>query len=93
VGIVNEVVMEETSKVFWDQSRAGYPRFISQKCSNRHGLFLTVEEFEGTRGAAPYSFQRANMGKVGLESFRNYAWQVNPFMWLKRKMESRRARQ
>jgi uncharacterized protein YfaT (DUF1175 family) len=34
VGIVQEVVKEEASKVFWDQTRAGYPRFIAQKCSN-----------------------------------------------------------
>ncbi|KAE8009276.1 hypothetical protein FH972_005723 [Carpinus fangiana] len=49
MGIVKEVVTGETSKVFWDQSRAGYPRVIAQKCSNRHGHFLTLEEFEGRR--------------------------------------------
>jgi hypothetical protein len=47
VGQVEEVVDVETSKVFWDQSRAGYPRIIAKKCSNRHGRFLTVEEFDG----------------------------------------------
>ena len=45
VGIVKEVVSEEKSKVFWDQSRAGYPLFIAQKCANRHGRFLTFKEF------------------------------------------------
>jgi hypothetical protein len=49
VGTVKEVVVVETSKVFWDQSRAGYPRIITQKCSNKHGRFLTVEEFDGRR--------------------------------------------
>ena len=49
VGIVKEVVSEERSKVFWDQSRAGYPRFIAQKCANQHGRFLTFEEFKGRR--------------------------------------------
>lgn len=34
MGTVKEVMAEETSKVFWDQSRAGYPRIIAQKCSN-----------------------------------------------------------
>ena len=46
---VEEVVDLETSEVFWDQSRAGYPRIIVQKCANRHGRFLTIEEFEGKR--------------------------------------------
>ena len=43
------VVDVETSEVFWDQARAGYPRLITQKCSNRHGRFLTIEEFDGRK--------------------------------------------
>ena len=39
----------ETYELFWDQSRARYPRIITQKCSNKHGHFLTVEEFDGRR--------------------------------------------
>ena len=39
----------ESSEVFWDQSRAGYPRKIAQKCSNQHGCFLTIEKFDGRR--------------------------------------------
>ena len=46
---VEEMVLVESSKVFWDQLRAGYPRMIAQRCSNRHGSFLTVEEFDGRR--------------------------------------------
>jgi hypothetical protein len=46
---VEELVTVENSEVFWDQSRAGYPRIIAHKCSNRHGCFLTVEEFDGRR--------------------------------------------
>jgi hypothetical protein len=46
---MKEVVAEETSVVFWDQSRAGYPRIIAQKCSNRHGHYLTLKEFDGRR--------------------------------------------
>jgi hypothetical protein len=48
-GTVKEVVKEETSKVFWDQSRAEYPRVIAQRRLNRHGRFLTIEEFEGSK--------------------------------------------
>ena len=39
----------KNSEVFWDQSRARYPRIIAQKCSNRYGCFLTIEEFVGRR--------------------------------------------
>ena len=50
VKIVEELVAVESSEVFWDQSRAGYPRIIAQRRSNRHGCFLTVEEFDGRCG-------------------------------------------
>ena len=49
VGALEMVVDVETSKVFWDQARVGYPRLITQKCSNRHGRFLTIEEFDGRK--------------------------------------------
>ena len=49
VGSVEEVVDVEMFEIFWDQSRVGYPRIIAQKCSNRHGRFLTIEEFDGRR--------------------------------------------
>ena len=49
VRTVEKMVDVETSEVFWDQSRAGYPWIIAQKRSNRHGRFLTVEEFVGRR--------------------------------------------
>jgi hypothetical protein len=51
VGTVKKVMAEETLEVFWDQSRAGYPQIIAQKCSNRHERFLTLEEFDGRSGA------------------------------------------
>ena len=47
--VVETLLAVTTSEVFWDQSRAGYPRVIAQKCSNRHGKFLTIEEFDGRR--------------------------------------------
>jgi hypothetical protein len=49
VRTMEEVVVKETLEVFWDQSRVGYPRIIVQKRSNRHGRFLTIEEFKGRR--------------------------------------------
>jgi hypothetical protein len=49
VGALEEVAEAGKSKVFWDQSRAGFPRLITQKRSNRHGRFLSIEEFDGRR--------------------------------------------
>jgi hypothetical protein len=36
-------------RVFWNQSVSGYPRILAQQCANRHGFFLTLEEYEGRR--------------------------------------------
>jgi hypothetical protein len=49
VGALEEVAEDGKSEVFWDQSRAGLPRLITQRCSNRHGRFLVIEAFEGRR--------------------------------------------
>jgi hypothetical protein len=49
VGAVEKAANVDTSEVFWDQSRAGYIRLITQKRENRHGRFLTIEEFNGSR--------------------------------------------
>jgi hypothetical protein len=49
VGALEEVAESDKSEIFWDQSRAGFPRVLMQKRSNRHGRFLSVEEFDGRR--------------------------------------------
>ena len=67
-GTVQEVVAEESSKVFWDQSRAGYPRIIAQKCSNCHGRFLTLEEFDGRRRCGTILIPEGRYGQ-GWERF------------------------
>jgi hypothetical protein len=38
-----------TSEVFWDKSNASYPRLLVQKCYNRHGRYLIIEERDGRR--------------------------------------------
>ena len=63
VGSVEEEVDVETSEVFWNQSRARYPRIIAQKCSNRHGRFLTVEEFDGRRRSGPILIPEGRYGQ------------------------------
>jgi hypothetical protein len=46
---VEELLAVKKLEVFWDQSRVGYPRIFMEKCSNRHGNFLTIEEFNGMK--------------------------------------------
>jgi hypothetical protein len=62
-GTVKEVVAMETFKVFWDQSRAGYPRVIIQKYANKHGRFLTVEEFDGRRRCGAILVPKGHIGQ------------------------------
>jgi hypothetical protein len=47
--IADKLVAVNTAEVFWDPSRAKYPRVMAQKCANRHGKFLLIEEFDGRR--------------------------------------------
>jgi hypothetical protein len=47
VGAAEEAMDVDISEVYWDQSRAGVPRLLVQRRANRHGRFITFEEFEG----------------------------------------------
>jgi hypothetical protein len=49
VGALEVVADADKLEIFWDQSRAGLPRIQTQKRSNKHGRFLSIEEFEGRR--------------------------------------------
>jgi hypothetical protein len=49
VGALEVVVEADKPEIFWDQSRTGLPRIQTQKRSNKHGRFLSIEEFEGRR--------------------------------------------
>jgi hypothetical protein len=49
IGALEVVVDEEKTETFWDQSRAGCPRILAKKCSNKHGRYVSIEEFEGRR--------------------------------------------
>ena len=60
---MKEVVVVETSEVFWDGSRAGYPRVIIHKCANKHGRFLTVEEFDGRRRCGAILVPKGHVGQ------------------------------
>jgi hypothetical protein len=77
---VEEVVDVETHEVFWDQSRARYPRIIVQKCSNRHGRFLTIEEFEGRRKIGTILILEGRYGQ-GWCRLISELRQVKAFLW------------
>jgi hypothetical protein len=49
VGALEVAAEVDTSEVFWDQSRAGYIRLTTQRCANKHGRFLFIEEYDGRR--------------------------------------------
>jgi hypothetical protein len=49
VRIFEDLVRVEDSRVFWNQSLQGFPLVLAQRCFNRHGGFLVVEEFNGDR--------------------------------------------
>jgi hypothetical protein len=49
VDALEKVAESDKSEIYWDHSRAGLPRIVTQKRSNRHGRFLSIEEFDGRR--------------------------------------------
>jgi hypothetical protein len=49
VGALEVAADVDSLEVFWDQTRAGYIHLITQRCFNRHGRFLTIEEYDGRR--------------------------------------------
>jgi hypothetical protein len=78
VGALEEVAEAGQSEVFWDQSRAGFPRLITQKRSNKHGRFLMIEEFDGLGDVVLFLYRRAVMVRVGRVSWWNWMGQIRP---------------
>jgi hypothetical protein len=66
--IVEKLAVLQKPEVFWDHSRAGFPRIMAQKCSNRNGRFLTVEEFDGRRKCGSIMVPEGRFGQ-GWEGF------------------------
>jgi hypothetical protein len=61
--VVDDLVAVKTAEVFWDSSRAGYPRIMAQKCANRHGNFLLIEEFDGRRRSGSIMIPEGRRGQ------------------------------
>jgi hypothetical protein len=64
----SELVSVQDSRVFWNQSVRGFPRILAQQCYNRHGYFLTVEEYEGRRRSGSILVPKGRFGE-GWERF------------------------
>jgi hypothetical protein len=64
----SELVSVQDSRVFWNQSVRGFPRILAQQCYNRHGYFLTVEEYEGRRRSGFILVPKGRFGE-GWERF------------------------
>jgi hypothetical protein len=61
--VVEELAAAKFFEVFWDQSRAGLPRVIVEKCSNRHGNFLRIEEFDGRKRSGSIMIPEGRYGE------------------------------
>jgi hypothetical protein len=72
MGALEEVAEVETFEVFWDQSRAGFPQLITQKCSNRHGRFLMIEESDGRTSMEPLLRKPLDLNHL------MHSWQQQP---------------
>jgi len=45
----HDLVTVKDRRVFGNQSVSGFPRILAQQCSNRHGFFLIIKEYEGRK--------------------------------------------
>jgi hypothetical protein len=49
--MVEELLLARNSPEFWKRSRAGFRGIFFQRCANKHGHFLVVEDYGvGRRG-------------------------------------------
>jgi hypothetical protein len=82
--VVEELVAVKFYEVFWDQSRAGYPRVIVDKCSNRHGNFLRIEEFDGRKRRGSIMIPEGRYGE-GWDRLKMEVSKANSFLGVREK--------
>jgi hypothetical protein len=85
VRIFGELVAVEDSRVFRDQTVPGFLRVLAQKCGNRNGRFLVIEEYNG-RGKCRSIFVPEGRNRQGwnwfVEELRNvlqfsaHSWEI-----------------
>jgi hypothetical protein len=87
--VVEELLAVKTSEVFWDQSRAGYPRIFAEKCSNRHGNFLTIEEFDNKKRCGSIMIPEGRHGQ-GWERLKSEVSRANSLLSMGEKWKSKK---
>ena len=68
VRIFAELVAVDDSRVFRDQTVPGFPRVLAQKCGNKNGRFLVLEEYNG-RGKCGSIFVPEGRNRQGWNRF------------------------
>ena len=68
VRIFAELVAVEDSRVFRDQTVPGFPRVLAQKCGNKNGRFLVLEEYN-SRGKCGSIFVPEGRNRQGWNRF------------------------
>jgi hypothetical protein len=80
VGALEEVAEADKFEIFWDHSRAGFPRILTQKRSNRHSHFLSIEEFNGRSRSGIILIPEGRFGQgwarlmVELDGAKSFLW-------------------
>jgi hypothetical protein len=64
--VVEKLVAVKTAEVFWDSSRAEYPKIMVQKCANWHGNFLMIKEFDNRRRSGSIMIPKGGEVKDGI---------------------------
>jgi hypothetical protein len=67
---VEELLSAKNSAVFWRRSRSGFPGTFAQRCANKHGRFLIVEDYGGGRRRGFILVPEGRKGE-GWSSFRS----------------------
>jgi hypothetical protein len=68
LAIVEEFALEEGMTEFWRCSEVCFPALLAQCCSNKHGLFLVVVEYNGGRWTG-FILVSKGRGDKGLRAF------------------------
>jgi hypothetical protein len=75
--IFGELVAVEDSRVFRDQTMLGFLRVLSQKCGNRNGRFLVIEEYNGRGNAGLFLCRKEETDKDGIGLLRSSGMSCN----------------
>jgi hypothetical protein len=67
----------EDSRVFRDQTVPGFPRLLAQKCGNRNGRLLVLEEYNSRGNAGLFLSWKEETDKDGINFLRSSRMSFN----------------